>query len=114
MTTIGCRYYNIYLFFKLCTTFTTISCFTIRNRYSHQDHPFNAGGGIYVNNSGVKLNTMNIHEALAYLKDHRYEITQKDFIYFLNDIDDSNSQLEAYNEKELIALAEQLKEEFSK
>ena len=57
---------------------------------------------------------MNIEQAIKYLQDHRYEITQKDYIYFLNDIDDSISQLEAYNEKELIALAEQLKEEFSK
>ena len=56
---------------------------------------------------------MNIHEALAYLKNHRYEISLKDNIYFLNDIDDSNSQLEVYNQKELIALAEQLQEEFS-
>lgn len=56
---------------------------------------------------------MNIHQALAYLKNHRYEISLKDNIYFLNDIDDSNSQLEVYNQKELVALAESLQEEFS-
>ena len=57
---------------------------------------------------------MNIDQAVKYLQDHRYEITQKDCVYILNDIDDSNSQAEIYNEKELIALAENLKEEFSK
>ncbi len=56
---------------------------------------------------------MNIHEAVNYLTEHRFEISIKDNIYFLNDIDDSNSQLEVYNKKELIALAEQLQEEFS-
>ena len=62
----------------------------------------------------IKLNTFIIDEAIKYLQDHRYQITQKDNIYFLFDIDDSNAQLEIYNEKELIAHAEQLKEEFSK
>ena len=57
---------------------------------------------------------MNIEQAVKYLQDHRYEITQKDCVYILNDIDDSNSQPEIYNKKELIALAENLKEEFSK
>ena len=61
----------------------------------------------------IKTN-FNIEEALKYLQDHRFQITQKDNIYFLFDIDDSNAQLEIYNQKELIALAEQLKEEFSK
>ncbi len=56
---------------------------------------------------------MNIQQAIDYLKNHRYEISNKDNIYFLNDIDDSNSQLEVYNQKELIALAERLQEEFS-
>ena len=56
---------------------------------------------------------MNIQQAIDYLKNHRYEISNKDNIYFLNDIDDSNSQLEVYNQKELIALAESLQEEFS-
>ena len=60
------------------------------------------------------IKKMNIDEAIKYLKDHRYQITQKDNIYFLFDIDNSNAQLEIYNEKELIALAEQQKEEFSK
>jgi len=57
---------------------------------------------------------LNIDEAVKYLQDHRYEIIQKDSIYILNDIDDSKSGIEIYNEKELIALAEQLKEEFKK
>jgi len=55
---------------------------------------------------------LNIEQAVKYLQDHRYEITQKDCVYILNDIDDANAQLEIYNEKELIALAEQMKEEF--
>lgn len=56
----------------------------------------------------------NIKEAISYLQDHRYEITQKENVYFLNDIDDSFSQIETYNKKELIALAEQIQEEFKK
>lgn len=56
---------------------------------------------------------MNIEQAISFLKDKRYEITQKENIYFLNDIDDSNSQLEAYNEKELIELARQIKGELN-
>ena len=57
---------------------------------------------------------MNIGQAIKYLQDHRYEITQKDCVYLFNDIDDSFSGIEIYNEKELIALAEQIKEEFKK
>jgi len=56
---------------------------------------------------------MNISQALEYLKNHRFQVTQKDNIYFLFDIDDSNAQMEIYNEKEIIAHAEQLQEEFS-
>jgi len=57
---------------------------------------------------------MDIEQAIKYLQDHRYQITQKDYIYFVFDIDDLNAQLQFYNEKQLIAHAEQLKEEFSK
>ena len=57
---------------------------------------------------------MNIEQAVKYLQDHRYEITQKDCVYLFNDIDDADSGIEIYNEKKLIKLAEQIKEEFNK
>lgn len=55
---------------------------------------------------------MNIDQAVKYLRKWRYEIEIKNPNTFLfNDIDDSNSTLEVYDQKELIALAEQLKDE---
>lgn len=53
---------------------------------------------------------MNIEQAVKYLQENRYEITQKDCVYLFNDIDDSFSGIEVYNEKELIELAEQIKD----
>lgn len=57
---------------------------------------------------------MNIEQAVKYLQDHRYEITQKDCVFLFNDIDDADSGIEVYNEKELIELSENIKGEFSK